>query len=217
MTEARQTVQIAVNTMRARLTVVGFNLVIITFQLSTIPQLPGAVELPNTSIPLHIASDISLLIGLALSVIAIVSFIISSQFNRAGTCDHWSLLAGDLFMYQALAYSVAGFFAPTLHLLGQATINLPPEAGELIIVRMAAVVAGGFAWFLAAYVGPAVSLLRSPFGKRITMTLGCFYLLLLLLTAHFSAQVVLLEAVLRDTPVDTVPTLFSELFQPLRW
>ena len=90
MAEARQTVQIAVNTMRARLTVVGFNLAIITFQLSTIPRLPGAVELPNMAIPLHIVSDISLLIGLALSVIAMVSFIISSQFNQEGTCNHWS-------------------------------------------------------------------------------------------------------------------------------
>jgi len=36
-------VRIAVNVMRARLTVVGFNLAIIAFQLGVLPKLPGAV------------------------------------------------------------------------------------------------------------------------------------------------------------------------------
>lgn len=217
MTEAKQVVLIAINTMRARLTVVGFNLAIITFQLSIMPRIPGAAQLPNVAIPLHIASDITLLIGLALSVIAMVCFIVSSQFDRDGTCDHWSLLAGDLFMYLALAHSVAGFFGPVLHLIGQATLQVPPEAVELATVRMAAVVIGGFAWFVATYVGPIVSLFRSPFGRRVTITLGVLYIVLLLLAAHVSAMGARLEAGLADIVIDPVPTVFNELLQPLRW
>lgn len=217
MSEARQPVRIAINVMRARLTVVGFNLAIITFQISIIPQFPGAIQLPNAAIPLHIVSDIALLIGFALSIVAMVSFIVSSQFDREGCCNHWSLLAGDLFMYLALAHSVAGFFGPILHVLDQATLNVAPQAGELQTVRIAALIAGGFAWVVAIYVGPAVSLFRSPFGRRVTVTLGGMYLLLLLLAAYVNTQAVRLEAARNNVAVDPEPTWLNELYQPLRW
>ena len=217
MSEGRQPVRIAVNVMRARLTVVGFNLAIITFQISVTPRFPGAIQLPNMAMPLHIVTDITLLIGLALSVIAMACFIASSQLDNEGICTHWSLLAGDLFMYLALAHSVGGFFSPVLHLLDQATLNVPPEVWELTIVRMGVIVTGGSAWFITAYAGPFVSLLRSPFGRRITTTLGVFYLLLLLLTAYINMQAVRLEATRSGIAAEPEPTLFNELLQPLRW
>ncbi len=216
MSEARP-VRVAINVMRARLTVVGFTLVIITFQLSVVGRLPGAVELPNTGIALHIVSDIALLIGLALSLIAMVSFIASSQFDQQGSCNHWALLAGDLLMYLALAHCVAGFFGPVLYVLDQATLSVASQAAELSTVRMAAVVAGGCAWFVVTYVGPLVSLLRSPFGKRVTIILGSLYLLLLLSTAHIGAQSIRLDASLNGIVLSPAPTWFSELLQPLRW
>ena len=109
MAEQREPVRIAVNVMRARLTVVAFNLAIITFQLGVLHRLPGAVRLTEAGTPLHLGSDITLLMGLGLSVIAMVSFMMSCAFDEQGTCSHWSLLAGDLFMYLGLAHSVSGF------------------------------------------------------------------------------------------------------------
>ena len=82
---------------------------------------------------------------------------------------------------------------------------------------MAVAVVGGLAWSCAVYVGPAVSLLRSPFGWRITTLLGGAYLLLLLATAHVSAQAVRLEAARAGIEALPGPTLLDELVQPLRW
>ena len=101
--------------------------------------------------------------ALALSVVALVSFILSSALDREGTCDHWALLLGDLFMYFGLAHSVAGFFGPFIGTLGRVAANLPDHGAEMASVRVAVAFAGGGAWFLATYLGPIVSLLRSPF------------------------------------------------------
>jgi len=204
--------------MRARLTVVGFNLAIITFQISVTPRFPGAIQLPNAAMPLHIVTDVTLLIGLALSVIAMVCFIASSQLDNEGICTHWSLLAGDLFMYLALAHSIGGFFSPVLHLLDQATLTISQQAAELAMIRTGVVVTGGAAWLISVYVGPLVSLLRSPFSKRITIILAGLYILLVLSTAYINMQAVRLETMLSATnTAGPEPTLINELIQPLRW
>ena len=217
ITEVPQPVRIAVNVMRARLTVVGFNLAIIAFQLSVLPRLPGATELPGMALPVHLESVTALLIGLGVSIIALVLFIGSCAFDQEGICTHWSLLAGDLLMYLGLAQSVAGFFVSAATLFDPATLNVPAQGAELATVRLAIVVTGGLAWVFAMYIGPVVSLLRSPFSLRATASLGVVYLLLVLSVAHVNAQVVRLEVARGVVDVDAAPTLFNELLQPLRW
>lgn len=88
MTQPRKPVRVAINVMRARLTVVGFNLAIVTFQLGAVPRLPGAVPLPELGRSVHLATDVTLLIGLAVSTVAMVCFILSSVLDEQGCCDH---------------------------------------------------------------------------------------------------------------------------------
>lgn len=217
MSRTGQPVRIAINVMRARLTVVAFNLAIVTVQLGVLPRLPGAMRLPGSTVSVHLSTDITLLVGLALSVLALVSFIVSSAFDEQGTCTHWTLLAGDLFMYLGLAHSVSGFFAPFAQVLTQVSLDLPSQAQGLKTVRLALVIAGGAAWCLATYVGPLASLLRSPFGRRITLALGASYLVVLFLAAYVSRQALLLEAA--RSGVDAGPGIYllHEFLQPLRW
>lgn len=217
MAEMREPVRIAINVMRARLTVVAFNLAIITFQLGVLPRLPGAVRLTEAGTPLHLGTDITLLMGLGLSVIAMVSFVMSSEFDEQGTCTHWSLLAGDLFMYLGLAHSVSGFFGPTANLLGHPTMSAATEIQQMESLHLALVVTGGAGWFLATYVGPAVSLLRSPFTRRVTISLAITYLALLVLVAYVSRQAFLLEAARSGMDASVATTLLHEFLQPLRW
>ena len=217
ITEVPQPVRIAVNVMRARLTVVGFNLAIIAFQLSVLPRLPGAIELPGMALPIHLESVTALLLGLGVSIIALVLFIGSCAFDKEGTCTHWSLLAGDLFMYLGLAQSVAGFFVSAATLFDPVTLGIPAQGAELATVRLAIVATGGLAWISAMYIGPVVSLLRSPFGLRITASLGVVYLLLVISLAHVSAQAVRLEVARGVLGADAAPTWLNELLQPLRW
>ena len=163
MTEQRQPVRIAINVMRTRLTVVGFNLAIITFQLTEIRRLPGGVQLPNLDASVHIEYDTVLLMGFGLSILAMICFTASSTVNHEGICTHWSLLAGDLLMYLGLAHSVSGFFSPLVQILAPVTLDPPNQMVELETTRLAILIMGGCTWFCATYIGPAVSLLRSPF------------------------------------------------------
>ena len=145
MTESSKPVRVAVNVMRARLTVVAFSLAVVSLQLAVLPRLPGAVELPGSGLSLHISTDITLLLGLALSIVSLVLFIISSDFDEQGSCTHWSLVAGDLFMYLGLAQVVSGFFAPFTGLLGLAEIR----GAET--VRFMLLLIGGCTWGLATH------------------------------------------------------------------
>jgi hypothetical protein len=208
-------VRIAINVMRARLTIVGFNLAIITFQLSFVARLPSAS--PDRGYPAHLGADVALLMGLALSVAAMISFIASSAFDEQGTCTHWSLLAGDLFMFLGLAQCVSGFFAPFVQALDQVQFDVALVEAESRMLRLSLPALGGAAWFLAMYVGPAVSLLRSPFGIRVTTALGLAYLALLVLIARVSAEAFVLESAQAGADAQTASSWAIELLQPVRW
>ena len=217
MSEDRKPGRIAVNVMRARLTVVGFNLTIIALQLGRLGEIPGGVELPTLARAIHIESSVALLTAMGLSVLAMIAFIVSCDFDFAGTCDHWTLLAGDLLMYAGLAHSVAGFFGPVVLAIDQIGLDSEQQMATLATAQTAVAIVGAAAWLAAMYVGPAVSLLRSPFGRPATLALAAAYLVLVVLFAYVSAQAVELE-IARDPKSPKPPTsVLKELFQPLRW
>ena len=91
------------------------------------------------------------------------------------------------------------------------------EIQQLENLHLALVVTGGTGWFLATYVGPAVSLLRSPFTRRVTIGLAMAYLVLLVLVAYVSRQALLLEAARSGRDAGAATTLLAEILQPLRW
>jgi hypothetical protein len=156
--------RVAINAIRARLTVLGFNLAITTFQISNTRGLGGGSHFEGFETTVHLSVGMILLIGVALSFTSMVAFLTSSALDREGTCDHWTLLAGDLLMYLALAQTIAGFFSPYLRLLDAASMPAVAEQEAVSAMRIGIAVAGAMAWVLAAYVGPIVSLVRAPHG-----------------------------------------------------
>ena len=217
MPEDRTPPRVAVNVMRARLTVVGFNLAVIALQLGRLDGLPGGVDLPTFNQSVHLDPAVTLLVAMALSMLAVIAFIVSCDFDLAGTCDHWILVAGDLFMYAGLAHTIAGFFAPMIQVIDLIVLDSGQEADVLITARTALAVLGGGGWLAAMYLGPAVSLVRSPFGRPATLSLAGAYVVLVLLLAFVNAQVVLLELAIDPELDKPPPTVLNELIQPLRW
>lgn len=187
MTDDTERVRIAINTMRARLTILGFNLAIITFQIVNTEIVSGGIALQGFEANVHLAASASLFIGLAMSMASMVAFIVSSALDREGTCDHWILLGGDILMYLALAQTVTGFFSPYLHGLEVTAMQSAEEQKALDALRNGIAVAAGLAWFLAAYLGPIVSLLRSPYGRVATLLNAFGYVFLFLLASRLWA------------------------------
>ncbi len=217
MPENSKPVRIAVNVMRARLTVIGFNIAIVSFQLVHLYGMSGGIRVPGMDHPVHLTADIALLMALALSLTSLVAFIMSGALDEVGVCTHWSLVAGDLLMYLGLAYTVAGFFAPVGVAIDSFATNISARASQIAILRSALSVSGGVAWFLATYAGPLVSLRRSPFDRRTNIALGVAYLVLLIALSWVNSQAVGVEAAGTAGETGLIMGILRELVQPFRW
>jgi hypothetical protein len=217
MSETLKPVRVAVNVMRARLTVIGFNIAIVSFQITQLYRTSGGLRVPGIDHAVHVEADMALFMGLALSIIALVAFIISSEYDEVGICTHWSLVAGDLLMYLALAHTVAGFFQPWIAALDIFTTKVAGQATQIATLRASMAIAGGAAWFLAAYAGPVVALVRSPFQRHTNIALGFGYLVLLFVLAYVNAQAVRVEAAGAGDVPGLIFSVLREFVQPFRW
>jgi uncharacterized membrane protein len=182
--------RVAVNTMRARLTILGFNLAIITFQIGNTRGLGGGTRLDGFETTVHLSTGTVLLIGLALTIASMVVCIASSAFDREGTCDSRMLLGGDLLMYLALSQTVSGFFGSYGRVLALLSIPSPAEQGALLTIQVGIAIVGSTAWTFATYVGPIVSLARSSNTRLIQLlhTKGYFAILVGISQLWWAAQ-----------------------------
>jgi hypothetical protein len=217
MPEVKQPVRVAVNVMRARQTVIGFNIAIVSFQIVQLYRAAGGISVQGFDHQIHVRADIALYMSLALSLIALLAMTMSSLMDEVGVCTHWSLLVGDVLMYLALAYTVSGFFSPLEESMRLFTANLPDQAAQAVILQKSVLVTAGIAWFLAMYVGPIASLLRSPFPAHINITLGVAYLAVLFVLAWINAQASLVESASLGKPAGLSGAVLKELIQPLNW
>jgi hypothetical protein len=217
MDEPRKPALVAVNVMRTRVTVVGFNIAIIAFQLAELQHMTtGRIDLPSIGRAIHFDADIALFMALALSVTALVAFVTSSAYDPVGVCTHWSLVAGDLLMYLALAETAAAFFEPLMQALALTANDFSQHQPAFQAVYLAMLIAGGTAWFLTSYVGPVIALLRSPFGTARTLVLTMFYIALILALAWVRANSSTLQSSREDN--NTVDgSIWIELAAPLSW
>ncbi len=210
-------VKVPVNVMRARLTVIGFNIAVVSFQIAQLERMRGGLQIPDFQDPVHVGAATALLMALALSLIALVALIMSCSYEEDGVCTHWCIVAGDLLMYLSLAQTVSGFFAPVTATISSFLDVLPDRASEIHVLKAATIVAGGSAWFLVTYLGPSVSLLRSPFSRRVNITLGLAYAAVLFILLWVNSQAALIEGVRPGSEAGVVMRILKELAQPLRW
>jgi len=217
MSEEHKPIRVAVNVMRARLTVIGFNIAIVSFQINELYRVSGGLTVPGLDHSVHVGANIALFMALGLSMIALILFIMSGTLDEVGYCTHWSLVAGDLLMYLALAHTIAGFFEPISGSMDRFATKLPSEAPGIYVLHLAVLITGGLGWFLSTYVGPTVSLLRSPFSKRINITLGMAYVVLLLLLFWVNANSLQVETLGDEEGSRLVIGVLKEIVQPFRW
>jgi hypothetical protein len=203
--------------MRARLTVIGFNIAVVSFQLDRLSIMPGGVDIPGFQNPFHAGSNVSLLLAIPVSMAAIVGYIFSSEYDEIGTCTSWSIVAADILMYLGLALTIAGFFSPIGVALNvvEANASANDQVSHLIFVTKSLIFTGGISWFLAAYVGPVRALWKSPFPRLTNFCLALAYLIVFGYLGFISASA---NAV--DTNSVTAITLtqwLMEFAQPFRW
>ena len=201
--------------MRARLTVIGFNIAVVSFQLERLRIMPGGVDIPGFQNPFHAGSYVSLLLAIPVSMAAIVGYIFSSEYDEIGTCTSWSIVAADLLMYLGLACTIAGFFSPLSLVLGIVKANPGSQSIHLILVTESLILAGGISWFLAAYVGPIRALSKSPFPRVINFCLASAYLIVFGLLGFITASANAVDT--HSASAITLAQWLMEFAQPFRW
>ena len=208
-------IKIAVNVMRARLTVIGFNIAVVSFQLDRLKTLPGGVNLSGLESPIHVGSHVSLLLAIPVSMAAIVGYIFSSRYDEIGICTSWSIVAADILMFMGLALTIAGFFSPLESSMDVMVAGAAEQSAHLLILHNALLVLGGISWFLAAYVGPVRALWQSPFPRVTNTCLAFGYLVIFSYLGLISAIANAIDA--GSTGGLTIAQLAIEFVQPLRW
>ena len=201
--------------MRARLTVLGFNIAVVSFQLDRLDVLPGGVKVTGFENPIHVGSEISLLLAIPVSMAAIVAYLFSSEYDETGTCTSWSIIAGDLLMFMGLALTIAGFFSPLENALGIMAASTTGQAVRFTMLHEALFLVGGISWFLAAYVGPVRALSKSPFPRATNISLAIAYLVVFGYLGLVSANAAAIDA--NSTAGVTLTQWLMEFVQPFRW
>ena len=201
--------------MRARLTVIGFNIAVVSFQLLRLKDLPGGVDVSGLANPVHVGSSVSLLLAIPVSMAAIVGYIFSSEYDEAGTCTSWSIVAADILMYMGLALTISGFFSPLDNTLDIMAASASGQSIHLAILHNSLLLTGGISWFLAVYVGPVRALWQSPFPRLTNICLTIAYLVVFGYLGFISANAAAMDANL--TAGVTLAQWLMEFVQPFRW
>lgn len=201
--------------MRARLTVIGFNIAVVSFQLNRLSLMPGGVDIPGLQNVLHASSHVSLVLAIPVSIVAMIAYIYSSEYDEVGICSSWTIVAGDILMYMGLACTIAGFFAPVGDILDVLYAFGGDQSTRLIPVTQSLVFLGGISWFLAAYVGPARAIWKSPFPRTTNIGLGIGYLVLFSYLGYILAGADAVDA--QSVTGITLGQWLLEFVQPLRW
>ena len=201
--------------MRARLTVIGFNIAVVSFQLVRLKSLPGGVDFSGLENPIHVGSHVSLLLAIPVSMAAIVGYIFSSEYDDIGTCSSWTIVAADLLMFMGLALTIAGFFSPLEVSLEIMATSASDQSVHLAVVHDSLLFAGGISWFLAAYVGPVRALWQSPFPR---MTNTCLTIAYVIVFGYLSLILANAAAIDANSTADvTLAQWLMEFVQPFRW
>jgi hypothetical protein len=201
--------------MRARLTVIGFNIAVVSFQLFYLKGLPGGVDVSGFENPIHVSSSVSLLLAIPVSMAAIVGYIFSSEYDETGTCTSWSIVAADLLMFMGLALTITGFFSPLDNALDIMVTNASGQSTHLLILHDSLLLTGGISWFLAAYVGPVRALWKSPFPRLTNACLAIAYLVVFGCLGFISANAAAIDA--NSIASVTLAQWLIEFVQPFRW
>lgn len=201
--------------MRARLTIIGFNIAVVSFQLSQSSHIPGGIKVEGVSHAIHACSQASLLLAIAISMASAIAYLYSSEYDQVGTCRSSSLIMGDILMYLGLALTISGFFSQlesSMHALSASNMG---NSQSFINLHTSLRWTGAVSWFCAAYLAPIHALKKSPFPKNINQRLAAFYIILLCALSFISANAVAIDQGIVSG--NTFMQWLTEFVQPIRW
>lgn len=218
----QQNTGIALNVARTRITVLVFNLTIISLMLSMASARSINTDLHHLK---HLSTDIALLVGFCLTILGIFWLLSSQDLDAQGLSRPWPFSLGAITSYLALSQTITAFMHE--YLLGIESVlkaELPvhiaktaslPFAGETFIPIL--LFMGSAIWTLTTYIAPIMISCKSPISRQQSWWLAGYYLALQIPIYWIYAQAWSLQYVTENQPLNSLHLFALQFFQPLLW
>ncbi len=216
---------IALNVTRTRVTVLVFNLTIISLLLSMIVGLGGAAE---QRIMLHLTSYAALFVGFCLTLLGIFWLLFSQNLDAQGLSRPWPFTFGAMTTYLALSQTVTAFMHE--YLLGlksdvgaslpgalETSQSLVPFATLSHTPLLFLLVMGGAIWVLMTYAAPLSIVLRAPVRDGRRWVFAAYYFALQVPIYWVYAAAWHLQYVPANQPSNMLSLFGLQFVQPLLW
>lgn len=216
---------IALNVTRTRVTVLVFNLTIISLMLSTIVPRGGAAEYHSIA---PLTSYASLLVGFCLTLVGILWLLFSQNLDAQGLSRPWPFALGTMTTYLALSQTVTAFMHE--YLLGlksvvEASLPGPSDTSQSLVLSetigniplLFLLVMGSALWILITYAAPLSTILRSPVHGSHRWVFAAYYFALQVPIYWVYASAWHLQYVPADDSTNMLRLFGLQFVQPLLW
>ncbi len=216
--------EIALNVTRTRVTVLAFNLTIISVMLSV---KVGKGEITQGHILPHLTSTVALFVGFCVTILGLWWLLVSQNQDAQGLSRPWPFTFGTITTYLALSQTTSAFMHEYLvgvklgvhgavqavsgSLAGFIGHHSLGDAALLVLVVM-----GGIIWFLITYVAPLIAVLKSPLAGRFWVF--AVYYLAIQVPIFWVYGVAWQTTMLAEHAETSTLTVFAlQFLQPLLW
>lgn len=216
---------IALNVTRTRVTVLVFNLTIISLMLSTIVPRGGAAEYHSIA---HLTSYASLFVGFCLTLVGILWLLFSQNLDAQGLSRPWPFALGTMTTYLALSQTVTAFMHE--YLLGlksvvEASLPGPSDTSQSLVLSetigniplLFLLVMGSALWILITYAAPLSTILRSPVHGSHRWVFAAYYFALQVPIYWVYASAWHLQYAPADDSTNLLRLFGLQFVQPLLW
>jgi len=217
--------EIALNVTRTRVTVLAFNLTIISLMLSIKVQ---SGEISQQQIVPHLSSTVALFAGFCVTILGLWWLLVSQNQDAQGLSRPWPFTFGAITTYLALSQTTSAFMHE--YLVGVVTavqgaekalaVSLPGILGEDSTGQLASLlllVMGGATWFLMTYVAPLITVIRGPLAGRWSWVFALYYLAIQVPIFWVYAKAWQLASIAAQEETSALTLFAFQFFQPVLW
>jgi hypothetical protein len=214
---------IATNVTRTRLTVLVFNLTIITFLYSML--VTGDASPDHLA---HLSTSVALFAGFCLTLLGLWLLLLSQDWDAEGLSRPLPFTLGAMTNYLALSQTVTAFMhefmlVVTSEVKASRSIGVDGAASRLGLdalgdtTLLVLLVMGSAVWVLITYIAPVIAVLDSPVRGDRRWLLAGYYLALQVPIYWVYSRAWQLEYAPADQPAGLLSQFALQFFQPLLW
>ena len=222
----RETTAIALNVTRTRVTVLAFNLTIISVMLSL--KATSGEFTRHDAVLQHLPSTVALFVGFCVTLLGLWWLLVSQNQDEQGLSRPWPFTFGAVTTYLALSQTTSAFMQEYLggvkaaiHAAEKSVSgSVPGLLGHESLGHTAALTLltmGAVTWFLVTYAAPLVAVVRGPLAGRRAWVFPVYYLVIQVPVFWVYAWTWHIASLAKGAETNLVNAFALQFVQPVLW